>query len=679
MYALVLLAVLLQPSTRPSDEPAEAFPPTTPNVGHERHLHPHNPKHPAAPDAERFTTNRPNAKAMDLAAEEDAFTFVVFGDRTGGPDEGVAVLADAVRDVNLLEPDFVMTVGDLIQGYNEQDEWLEQMREYRGIMDQLICPWFPVAGNHDIYWRDRDRSGDQRPEGEHEDVYELHFGPLWYAFEHKNNWFIVLYTDEGNPDTGEKSIREPESQRMSDEQLDWLKQTIAKAADAPNVFLFMHHPRWIGGRYGDDWDKVHDALVDAGNVRAVFAGHIHRMRYDPKDGIDYVTLATTGGVNGMAVPEAGMLHHFNVVTVRDNQVAYAAVPVGDVLDVREITSELATDAESLATLQADVDAPIELASDGSAKQTITVTIQNPVERTIDIALTPESRDSRWVFLPDHRHATLKAGESKDFEFRVRRVGDSLDESFRAPMLAIDTQMLAPATRYTIPTVEADMNYQLPRGFSPEPIADDGVLVLDGDSDGLRIDNDDIALHDGPMTLEAWFTPAEIDRRMALVSKTEGSEFGLYVSDGVPRFPIHLDGEYVEPSAESVVLEAGRRHHLAGVFDGSEVRLYLDGQLLATIAAEGSRTTNPLPMYIGGDTNRRGDVHRSFAGTIDAVRLSDTARYSGAVFTPDDELADDEDTVLLFQMDRTLGEQVWGTGRDGAVLGRLSGDAVITAE
>ena len=47
------------------------------------------------------------------------------------------------------------------------------------------------------------------------------------------------------------------------------------------VFVFLHHPRWLLDRYpGSDWERVHGALQDAGNVKAVFAGHIHRMRYD---------------------------------------------------------------------------------------------------------------------------------------------------------------------------------------------------------------------------------------------------------------------------------------------------------------------------------------------------------------------------------------------------------------
>ncbi len=263
----------------------------TDNIGHDRHTHHHNAPHATeAPTAARFVTTRKSDIVLPLPQEKDAFVFAVFGDRTGGPASGVAVLADAVRDVNLVEPDLVMTVGDLIQGYNTTETWLKQCSEYKGIMSQLRCPWFPVSGNHDIYWR-----GPGKPEGEHEANYEANFGPLWYAFEHKNAWFIALYSDEGDPATGVKDFGKAESQKMSPEQFEFLKSTLERAKGADHVFIFLHHPRWLKGGYGDDWDRVHAMLKSAGNVTAVFAGHIHRMRYDPKDGIEYVTLATVGG------------------------------------------------------------------------------------------------------------------------------------------------------------------------------------------------------------------------------------------------------------------------------------------------------------------------------------------------------------------------------------------------
>ena len=139
-------------------------PPINPNIGHNHHHHRHGDKHEteeATP--ERFDTSRKSPVKLPLPKEQDAFTFIVYGDRTGGPDSGVSILADAVRDTNLLEPDFVMTVGDLINGYSNEDVWMKQMKEYKSIMNELACPWFPVAGNHDIYWRGPDKS--KKPEG----------------------------------------------------------------------------------------------------------------------------------------------------------------------------------------------------------------------------------------------------------------------------------------------------------------------------------------------------------------------------------------------------------------------------------------------------------------------------------------------------------------------------------
>ena len=92
-------------------------------------------------------------------------------------------------------------------------------------MSNLKMNWMPVAGNHDIYWDFRDSN---RPNLHHEENYEKHFGPLWYSFVHKEQGFVVLYSDEGNPKTGEKSIRDPELQNVSAEQMDFLKQTLKK-------------------------------------------------------------------------------------------------------------------------------------------------------------------------------------------------------------------------------------------------------------------------------------------------------------------------------------------------------------------------------------------------------------------------------------------------------------------
>ncbi len=620
------------------------------NIGHTRHLHPHNKKHPRRHDASRFLTSRESPIKLPMPEEEDAFFFVVFGDRTGGPDEGVSVLADAVRDVNLLEPDLVMTVGDLIQGYNKTPRWMAEMREYKEIMDNLLCPWFPVAGNHDIYWRGR--RGEQRPEGEHEASYEMHFGPLWYAFEHKNCWFIALYSDEGDPATGNKSIRDPECQKMSPEQFGWLKETLGKAKDADHIFLFLHHPRWLGNNYGDDWDKVHKALVDAGNVSAVFAGHIHRSRYDAKDGIEYVTLATVGGYQDGTIPSAGFLHHFDVVTVRKGQIALASLPVGEVQNVREMTGSMQQECLQLVEKAAVIEGGVELQHDGRADGLVTATITNTASRPIDVTVMPQSPDSRWVCTPDHNHGQIQAGESRSFSFKVRRPAGSLDPSFGTLMVDVQLEYLAPSFRYPMPV--KSLVVPMRANLSPPSDGRNKALSCDGQDDHVKVPSAGLVVPDGPMTLECWMKADGFGRRVGLVTKTEGSEYGIFVNNGKPMFSIHLDGNYVEPKAENVTLEPGRWYHVAGDYDGEHVRLYVDGREVAKLAGKGKRRTNDLPFIIGGDVGRNGEANSFFDGLIDEVRISTTARYRGQSFTPQRRFEPDSQTALLLHMDGLVG-------------------------
>src|ERR1043165_8940981 len=87
---------------------------------------------PDAAQAERLHTNRPQGKELiKLPKEDQAFGFVIYGDRTSGPPEGVKILEQAVADTNLLDPDLVMTVGDLVQGYNDTTAWQKQAAEYK--------------------------------------------------------------------------------------------------------------------------------------------------------------------------------------------------------------------------------------------------------------------------------------------------------------------------------------------------------------------------------------------------------------------------------------------------------------------------------------------------------------------------------------------------------------------
>lgn len=87
--------------------------------------------------------------ARAFGDETGDIQFVVMSDRTGGMRAGV--FREAVEKVNLLHPQFVISIGDLVDGYTEDPELLRsQWEEVDGILESLDVPFYYVAGNHDI-------------------------------------------------------------------------------------------------------------------------------------------------------------------------------------------------------------------------------------------------------------------------------------------------------------------------------------------------------------------------------------------------------------------------------------------------------------------------------------------------------------------------------------------------
>ena len=86
---------------------------------------------------------------LNINDKPGQFQFVVVTDRTGGPRPGI--FEKGVEKINLLQPEFVMSVGDLIQGYTTDTiEINRQWDEFTGFVDKLEMPFFFVPGNHDI-------------------------------------------------------------------------------------------------------------------------------------------------------------------------------------------------------------------------------------------------------------------------------------------------------------------------------------------------------------------------------------------------------------------------------------------------------------------------------------------------------------------------------------------------
>ena len=610
-----------------------------------------------APLPEKVVTTRQvleGAQRLIPPQSEDVFHFVIYGDRTGGVPEGLEVLRQAVKDTNLIDPDLVMTVGDLIQGYSQRPQWIKEMEEYKSIMAKLNMSWYPVAGNHDIYW-----VGKDTPQGHHESNYEEHFGPLWYSFEHKNTGFIVLYSDEGDPKTNKKGFNNFGLQMMSKAQLAFLDQSLEKLSGANQIFVFIHHPRWIGRGYaGSNWDVVHKKLSDAGNVKAVFAGHIHHMRFDkPGDGgIEYYTLATTGGFLHGDIPEAGYLHHVNMVSVRESSFSVSAIPVGAVFDPKQFTPEFLAEVDLARKVRpVQTSDALLIAADGSCQGEVVLKIDNynsaarPVHGTL--ALDAES-GSGWGTTLDHQHVKINGGQSYEVNFHLKRFSGT-NEITSLPNIVFTPKLIGEDAVVKLPQQAVTLNLkpgELPADFFANAV--EHALEVSGPDSVVEVRSDDIDLPEGPMTLEAWVKPKSHSGYSAIVAKTQNSEYSMFSDEGVPQFDIHLGGRYISAKAKEK-LPVGEWTHVAGVFDGQSVTLFVAGQLVGKTAGEGNRRQNDLSLFIGADPDRGNLPTRPFSGQIDEVRLSKTALYS-AEFIPQRRLRSRDDSVLMLNLDNRIG-------------------------
>ncbi len=94
---------------------------------------------------------------------EHLFRFAILSDRTGGHTPGV--YPQVIEEIGLLNPDFVVTVGDHIEGYGEDygrsdAEW-DSLYVLLGALD---VPVYMTPGNHDV-WDDESEADVQGANG----------------------------------------------------------------------------------------------------------------------------------------------------------------------------------------------------------------------------------------------------------------------------------------------------------------------------------------------------------------------------------------------------------------------------------------------------------------------------------------------------------------------------------
>jgi UDP-2,3-diacylglucosamine pyrophosphatase LpxH len=241
------------------------------------------------------------------AAGPSDFRLVILGDRTG---EAVAgVYREIWRELDRDQPDFVVSVGDTIQGGDDRTV----DAEWRKIL-ALLTPYrryriFFAPGNHDV-WSEASA-----------EAYEKYTRrPLHYSFDYRQAHFTILDNSR--------------SDQLPAEEFAYLQKDLELHKNQPLKFIVSHRPSWIlNAVLGNPGFPLHQ-LAKRYGVKYVIAGHIHQMLRFEVEGVTYLSMPSAGGHLRLEKQyDKGWFFAHTLVSIEGDSVSFeikeAAPPYGE--------------------------------------------------------------------------------------------------------------------------------------------------------------------------------------------------------------------------------------------------------------------------------------------------------------------------------------------------------------
>lgn len=319
--------------------------------------------------------------------DPDKFSFAIIGDKTGGGLDKWHVFDRAIDEINTLNPDFAIMVGDLIQGDTTDTEQLStEWKEFWEHQSGLDIPFLSLPGNHDItnpvmynYWK-------------------KHLGRTYYAFTYKNCLFLLLNTEEWHANSDEWV------NWFGVEQIKYAKTQLIQHADVRHTFVLLHRPLWLQKDSG--WEEIEDALGERSYT--VFAGHYHNLTLHTRNDRRYFVLgATGGGFTPQEVKEYGAFDHYSIVTVDNDEVDIAIIEPGNIHHADISTAAFKNKVSKLLdfNLQFDLNKNRSI-SEGN----LNISLNNTLEKPMTLEIKFDQND-KWQITPNNLSIEAKSGQT----------------------------------------------------------------------------------------------------------------------------------------------------------------------------------------------------------------------------------------------------------------------------
>lgn len=265
---------------------------------------------------------------QSLKDEEIFFTFIT--DIHVQPErKGIEGFNKTIEEVNKLNPEFVLTGGDLIfdalgVGYERADSLFNI---YTEMIKKFNSPVYNTIGNHDVFgWYEKSKvQRDHKEFGK--EMYLNRIGKTYYSFTHKGIKIFVLDSIEEIPEKGKYFGY------INQEQIEWLKDELSKTDTTTFIIISTHIPlvttlsQIRGGSMTanerglvvENSKEVLD-LFNRHNLRLVLQGHLHY--YEDLNVQNKVRFITGGAVSGRwwLGDNQGLQEGFVLIRIKNNQI-----------------------------------------------------------------------------------------------------------------------------------------------------------------------------------------------------------------------------------------------------------------------------------------------------------------------------------------------------------------------
>ena len=148
------------------------------------------------------------------------------------------------------------------------------------------------------------------------------------------------------------------------------------------------------------------------------------------------------------------------------------------------------------------------------------------------------------------------------------------------------------------------------------------LEFPGESMNLvQVPNSDSLNPTKAITITAWVNLADSNGNRRIVQKsTPGSDnqYRLLLEWGSFKFDA---GPGVSPKeVTTAIFSTGEWHHVAGVYDGKEIAIYIDGEKVVHQDASGEMTPSTGPLFIGAKWNDPAHPGDYWKGILDEIAI-----------------------------------------------------------